>query len=107
MPWYSTWSGTWPGQTANSVWKSNMEDERVITIDNMPGWDKYTPAASGDTSITRIVETRHLRGDAVTMGVYDMKGHYVGVSTQGLPQGLYIVRQKVQGRTTSKMFVKK
>ena len=38
MPWYSSWSGPWPGQTANSVWKKNMEDERIITLDEMPGW---------------------------------------------------------------------
>lgn len=46
MPWYGTWSGKWPGQTSNSVWKSNMEDERVLTIDKMPGWDKYKPSAT-------------------------------------------------------------
>ena len=103
MPWYGTWSGKWPGQTANSVWKSNMDDERVLTIEKMPGWDKYTPAAAGDTGTTRIVETLRLRGDVVTMGVYDMKGHFVGLSTRGLPQGLYIVRQKVQGRVVSRM----
>ena len=40
MPWYSSWSGIWPGQTANSVWKSNMEDCRIITFEDMPGWDK-------------------------------------------------------------------
>ena len=40
MPWYSSWSGPWPGQTANSVWKSNMEDCRIITFEDMPGWDK-------------------------------------------------------------------
>ncbi len=46
MPWYSSWSGIWPGQTANSVWKSNMEDERIITFEDMPGWDTYTPPAT-------------------------------------------------------------
>lgn len=46
MPWYGTWSGKWPGQTSNSVWKSNMEDERVLTLDKMPGWDTYKPGTS-------------------------------------------------------------
>ena len=38
MPWYSSWSGKWPGQTSNSVWKNNMEDDRIITFEDMPGW---------------------------------------------------------------------
>ena len=47
MPWYGTWSGKWPGQTKNEVWKSNMEDERIITLDKMPGWASYSEANSG------------------------------------------------------------
>jgi len=43
MPWYSTWSGTWPGQTKDAVWKSNMGDERVISLEDMPGWTNTNP----------------------------------------------------------------
>ena len=100
MPWYSTWSGKWPGQTANSVWKSNMADARVITIDDMPGWDKYKPSGSEQT--TRMAEKLHFSERAVTTGIFDMKGQYMGLSEQGLPQGRYMIRKKVEGRT---MFV--
>lgn len=100
MPWYSTWSGKWPGQTANSVWKSNMADARVITIDDMPGWDKYKPSESEQT--TRMAEKLHFSERAVTTGIFDMKGQYMGLSEQGLPQGRYMIRKKVEGRT---MFV--
>lgn len=47
MPWYGTWGGKYIGQTSNDVWKTNMADERIITLDKMPGWDKYSEANSG------------------------------------------------------------
>ena len=105
MPWYSTWSGKWPGQTANSVWKSNMADARVITIDDMPGWDKYKPGGSEQT--TRMAEKLHFSERAVTTGIFDMKGQYMGLSEQGLPQGRYMIRKKVEGRTMFMPYKKK
>ncbi|WP_407456276.1 glycosyl hydrolase, partial [Fibrobacter sp.] len=106
MPWYSTWNGTWPGQTKDAVWKSNMDDERILSLEDMPGWEKYKPNVS-DSGTTRIADRFYLRGESTMMGVYDMNGHYMGASTQNLPQGLYIVRQKIQGRAVNKMFIKK
>ena len=111
MPWYGTWSGKWPGQTSESVWKSNMADERVITLEDMPGWDKYTPASSGsatpDTSTLRLVRAPQFYGPATTIGIFDMNGHYVGKSVNTLPQGRYIVRRQVQGHTESTLYIKK
>ena len=61
-----------------------------------------TDTTTQDSSITRLADRYRLRTDAVTVGVFDMNGHYVGVTTQGLPQGRYIVRQKVNGRILNK-----
>ena len=105
MPWYSTWSGTWPGQTKDAVWKSNMDDERVISLEDMPGWDQYKPKQ--DTSTTRLAKVSPFYGAAETIGIFDMNGHYVGISTQGLPQGRYIVRQRIQGRNLNAVYIKK
>lgn len=105
MPWYSTWSGTWPGQTKDAVWKSNMGDERVISLEDMPGWDKYKP--NQDTSTTRLAKVSPFYGAAETIGIFDMNGHYVGLTTQGLPQGRYIVRQRIQGRNLNAVYIKK
>ena len=55
-----------------------------------------------DSSITRLADKYRLRADAVTVGIFDMNGHYMGVTTRGLPQGRYIVRQKVNGRILNK-----
>jgi len=50
MVWYGSWNGKWPGQTSNDVWKSNMEDERIITIEDMPGWGNYKPGQSSSSA---------------------------------------------------------
>ena len=105
MPWYSTWNGTWPGQTKDAVWKSNMDDERVLSLEDMPGWDKYKP--NQDTSTTRLAKASPFYGPATTIGIFDMNGHYVGLTTQGLPQGRYIVRQRIQGRNKNAVYIKK
>ncbi|MBO7414591.1 MAG: beta-mannosidase [Fibrobacter sp.] len=107
MPWYSTWGGKWPGQTSDAVWKTNMEDEYIISLEDMPGWDKYTPQTSSDTSTTRLATTPRLQGTRVHMGFFDMKGQFMGMSEHGLPQGRYIMRSKVQGHTENRLYIKK
>lgn len=114
MPWYSTWSGTWPGQTKDAVWKSNMDDERVLSLEDMPGWDNYTANVTPDTTVTppdsgttRIATAPRLLGTATTIGIFDMNGHYVGLTTQGLPQGRYVIRKQVQGHIVNTVYLKK
>lgn len=46
MPWYESWSAGYVSQTAASVWQKNLADERIITLDEMPGWDNYSETAS-------------------------------------------------------------
>lgn len=46
MPWYDSWSAGYVSQTAASVWQKNLADERIITLEDMPGWDNYTEAAA-------------------------------------------------------------
>ncbi len=70
--------------------------------------DTAKPVTPGDSSGTdALYACPDLRlGEGVTTGVFDMNGHYVGLSTQGLPQGRYIVRQKVQGRMVNKVYTR-
>lgn len=105
MPWYHTWNSKFIDQTPDAVWKSNMEDERVISLEDMPGWDQYKP--NQDTSTTRLAKVSPFYGPATTIGIFDMNGHYVGLTTQGLPQGRYIVRQRIQGRNLNAVYIKK
>ena len=46
MPWYESWSGGYVSQTAAGVWQKNLADERIVTLDKMPGWDSYNEAAA-------------------------------------------------------------
>lgn len=134
MPWYSTWSGTWTSQTSNALWKSNMEDERIITLEDMPGWDKYTPSntpatpsenptSSSDPASSSSVTpgsssdnsgTTHLATPAAnifektTVGVFDMNGHFIckDASLANLASGRYIVRSKVGNRIVNQIKIK-
>ena len=46
MPWYDSWSAGYVSQTAADIWTKNLADERIITLDEMPGWDNYNEAAA-------------------------------------------------------------
>lgn len=49
MPWYQSWSGGFVDQTSKDEWKKCMSDERIITLDRMPGWDKYSDIEAIET----------------------------------------------------------
>ena len=63
MPWYESWSGGFVSQTAANVWKSNMENENIITLDKMPGWASYSTANSGTKTCNTATETSKYNGD--------------------------------------------
>ena len=127
MPWYSSWSGIWPGQTANSVWKSNMEDDRIITFEDMPGWDEYTPPASitakANNYANLLLKNNSLslsvtKSGSVTVEVFDLQGNRVATlhrgtlsagthqfSLAGMAHGSYIVRAKGAGIAASKQVI--
>ena len=127
MPWYSSWSGKWPGQTANSVWKKNMEDDRIITFEDMPGWDKYKPSAlapaktANSAGLQMAGNTLSLsvtKSGSVTVEVFDLQGNrvmglYKGTlsagthqfSLSGMARGSYIVRAKGAGIAATKTVI--
>lgn len=107
MPWYSTWGSTFSSQTSNAMWKSNLNDERVITLEDMPGWASYTPvvnsssstpattssssesiasSSSSESAITssssnetqHLAKTFNLNVSSEITGIFDMNGHYMG-----------------------------
>jgi beta-mannanase len=65
MPWYESWSAGFVSQTAESVWKKNLADERIITLDEMPGWDNYNEAASATKACPTSTENaKYCAGEA-------------------------------------------
>ena len=78
MPWYQTWDGKFLDQTVDAVWKANLESACTISLENMPGWNSYTPSTSkvaaceagyalGDLDTARAVEVV-VPGDTATNG---------------------------------------
>ena len=78
MPWYQTWDCKFLDQTVDAVWKANLESACTISLENMPGWNSYTPSTSkvaaceagyalGDLDTARAVEVV-VPGDTATNG---------------------------------------
>lgn len=73
MPWYDSWGDDkFISQTSNSVWKSNMEDERVITLEDMKDWGTYKGSVVVDDPCTLNTST-HIEAECA-----DYKGVEVG-----------------------------
>ncbi len=63
MPWYNTWGGNFVAQTSNEEWSKCMNDDRVITLEDLAtGWDV-------NTSVTSPVITNDQ-----DQAIYDLQG---------------------------------
>lgn len=51
MTWSQTWSGNFLEKTPTDMWKRNLDDERIIALDEMPGWDKVVADKSTEGAI--------------------------------------------------------
>lgn len=81
MPWYQSWGGNFISKTSTTQWKKCMTDDRVITLDDMPGWGKYTSAEA----VKPLPESTH--------SVYSVQGTKLPAA-ENLPSGLCIVNGK-------------
>ncbi len=118
MTWSQTWSGNFLEKTPADMWKRNLDDERIIALDNMPGWDKYIAEVT-TSAFNRIPNKLNitLQGNNLnitipqaghtSIALFDMLGHKVAslakgnlpAGTQqfnldGIASGNYIVRAK-------------
>lgn len=95
MTWSQTWSGNFLEKTPTDMWKKNLDNERIIALDDMPGWDKITVqnpvkkhAAKTTNNINISVNGKSLsfstRNDGfATVTIFDMTGHRVATLLQG------------------------
>ena len=98
MPWYESWSGGYVSQTAASVWQKNLADERIITLDKMPGWDNYTEAATATKACPTSTEGGNFSAD--TTNKEDAKNLMMAVTYTALnDSGANIEFQKVPNLT--------
>ncbi|SHK54428.1 glycosyl hydrolase [Fibrobacter sp. UWB12] len=125
MTWSQTWSGNFLEKTPTDMWKKNLDDERIIALDNMPGWDKMTVHNSVQKRTTKIpnniniaINGKNLSLSTATNGnatvtIFDMTGHRVATLLQGnisagthsfslqsITAGNYIVKASVNNHTT-------
>ena len=98
MPWYDSWSAGYVSQTAASVWQKNLADDRIITLDEMPGWDKYTDAAAATKVCPTATEGSNFAAD--TSKKEDAKNMMMAVTYTALnDSGANIELQKVPNLT--------
>jgi beta-mannanase len=98
MPWYESWGSAFVSQTAASVWQKNLADERIITLDEMPGWDNYNEAASA----TKVcpTSTENAKYGAGSGSSEDYKNMMMAVTYKTLGEdGANIELQKVPNLT--------
>ena len=119
MTWSQTWSGNFLEKTTTEMWKRNLDDERIIALDNMPGWDKVTvsiPFANRTSVPAKVNFAMQGKSIAITanaasrgnIAVFDMLGQKVATlisgnipagtsqfSLHGITNGNYIVRAKI------------
>ena len=123
MPWYGDYAmESWANDNNKESWNIVMNNDYTITLEDMPGWDKYkitndpTTGIKGKTSLPRqaanlsiVAQTLQivLPGNApAKLSLFDMQGRKVamrtidaasnGISLENFAAGSYIV--KIQGQ---------
>lgn len=123
MTWSQTWSGNFLEKTPTDMWKKNLDDKRIIALDNMPGWDKvivHNPIAkrTATNKVNIAINGKSLslstnQNGRATVTVFDLTGHRVAtllqgqisagthsLSLQSLAAGNYIVKASVGHHNT-------
>ena len=124
MTWSQTWSGNFLEKTSTEMWKRNLDDERIIALDDMPGWDKVVADTSSEgaiiapkritaNNVTIQMQGRNLsiavpQASRTSIALFDMLGHKVASLANGnfpagtlqfdlggIASGNYIVRAKI------------
>ncbi len=112
MTWSQTWSGNFLDKTPTDMWKKNLDDERIIALDDMPGWADYDVGISPASKVRSSTVTLSQQGRSLQLTVpsrsnvslFSLQGKLVQnlgtnlstgthtVQLSKIPQGVYIVR---------------
>ena len=123
MTWSQTWSGNFLDKTPTDMWKKNLDDERIIALDDMPGWNKITVHNPVKKHVNKIINNINISANGkslsfstrnegiATVTIFDMTGHRVAtllqgpisagthnLSLQSIAAGNYIVKASVNNR---------
>ena len=123
MTWSQTWSGNFLDKTPTDMWKKNLDNERIIALDDMPGWNKITVHNPVKKHVNKITNNINIsingkslsfstRNEGIaTVTIFDMTGHRIATLLQGpisagthnlslesITAGNYIVKASVNNR---------
>jgi len=128
MPWYGDYAMEgWANDNNAESWKIVMNNEYTLTLEDMPGWDKYEMQEVPTTGIkqnlvatksaaslivagkTLLINVPSAANATIKVSLFDMQGHQIMSSTVNgsnasinlskFAAGQYIV--KVQGKNIS------
>jgi len=123
-----TWSGNFLEKTTTEMWKKNLDDKRIIALDDMPGWDKFTvnnpiikifTERANNLNLAINGKTLSLstsKSGNATVTVFNMTGHRVATLLQGnisagthslslhsIATGNYIIKASVDNHNTTQI----
>jgi len=91
MTWSQTWSGNFLDKTSNDMWKRNLDDERIIALDNMPGWANVKADESTEGAIIApSTETPGASGEGTTVIMPQVFADNITISAQGKTLSLFV-----------------
>jgi len=120
MPWYGDYAMEgWANDNNAESWKTVMNNDYIITLEDMPGWDKYEmqptvvatskKAASAIQLVGRDLQV-NLNASTAQVSIYDLQGNRVlarkmsqngTIALSRLARGPYLVKIQANGLTQS------
>jgi mannan endo-1,4-beta-mannosidase len=120
MPWYGEYTlESWAHDNTAESWKTVMNNDYIITLEDMPGWDKYEmqttviATAKKATSTIQLVGRDlqvNLNASTAQVSIYDLQGNRVfakkmsqngTIALSRLAHGSYLVKIQANGLTQS------
>ncbi|MBR2273157.1 MAG: T9SS type A sorting domain-containing protein [Fibrobacter sp.] len=118
MPWYGEYTlESWAHDNTAESWKTVMNNDYIITLEDMPGWDNYEmqttvvatskKAASAIQLVGRDLQV-NLNASTAQVSIYDLQGNRVlarkmsqngTIALSRLAHGPYLVRIQANGMT--------
>ena len=120
MPWYGDYAMEgWANDNNAESWKTVMNNDYIITLEDMPGWDKYemqpTAIATSKKASSRVQLVGrdlqvNLNASTAQVSIYDLQGNRVlvrkmsqngTIALSRLARGPYLVKIQANGLTQS------
>ncbi len=118
MPWYGDYAmESWANDNTKESWKTVMNNEYTLTLEDMPGWDKYEMQTTVVATVRKAAPAIRLVGrdlqvnlnaSTAQVSIYDLQGNRViaqkmsqngTIALSRLARGPYLVRIQANGLT--------